>query len=78
MIGIKGIAELPRDCFECQFQLHFKDGCADDWYNRRCVILNETIQYPKLKNCPLVDLQAELKRTLVMMDMKNEPNEVGE
>ena len=78
MIGIKGIAEVPRDCFECPFQLHFKDGYADDWYNRRCVILNETIQYPKLENCPLVNLHAELKRALVMMDMENEPNEVGE
>lgn len=78
MIGVKGIAEVPRDCFDCPFQLRFKDDCADNWYNRRCVILNETIQYPKLENCPLVNLHAELQRALVMMDMKNEPNEVSE
>ena len=68
MIGVKGIAEVPRDCFDCPFQLQFKDGYVDNWYNRRCVILNETIQYPKLEDCPLVNLHAELQRALVMMD----------
>ena len=68
MIGIKGIAEVPRDCFDCPFQLRCKDGCADDWYSRRCMILNKTIQYPKLEDCPLVNVHSELKRALVEMD----------
>jgi len=68
MIGIKGIAEVPRDCIECPFQLRFQADVADDWYNRRCVILHKTIQYPRLEDCPLVDIHKEINKMIAMMD----------
>lgn len=68
MIGIKGITDIPRDCVECPFQLRFKDDYADDWYDRRCVILHKTIQYPKLEDCPLVDMHREINKMIAMMD----------
>lgn len=60
MIGIKGITEIPNECHECPFQFKFKDGEADEWYNRRCVIKRRTIEYPRPKWCPLVDIKKML------------------
>lgn len=56
MIGIKGITEIPNECHECPFQLKFKDDEADEWYNRRCVIKRQTIEYPRPNWCPLVEV----------------------
>lgn len=78
MIGIKGIYNVPRDCVECPFQLRCKDGYTDDWYERRCVILNKTIQYPKREDCPLVDLQFELRRAITDMDTTTMCGETNE
>ena len=56
MIGIKGITEIPNECHECPFQLKFKDDEVDEWYNRRCVIKRQTIEYPRPDWCPLVEV----------------------
>lgn len=58
MIHIKLDMDMPRECHECPFQIRFKadlygNNTADDWYIRRCVIENRTIEYPKPKWCPL-------------------------
>ena len=45
--------DMPMECHECRFQLKFKDGEADDYYNRRCVIEGRTIVYPRPDWCPL-------------------------
>lgn len=47
--------DVPRECHECPLQLRFKDGVADEWYNRRCVIKQRTIEYPKPNWCPLIE-----------------------
>ena len=47
--------EMPQECHECQFQLKFKNGEADSWYSRRCVIEQRIIEYPKPQWCPLRD-----------------------
>ena len=47
--------EMPQECHECQFQLKFKDGEADNWYSRRCIIEQRMIEYPKPQWCPLRD-----------------------
>lgn len=53
MIRIELDMDMPRECHECPFQLKFKNGEADDWYMRRCVIVNKPIEYPKPDWCPL-------------------------
>ena len=45
--------DVPEECHECPFQLKFKDGVADDWYMRRCVIEQRKIEYPRPEWCPL-------------------------
>jgi len=45
--------EMPLECHECPFQLKFKDGEADAFYMRRCVIENRRIEYPRPEWCPL-------------------------
>lgn len=45
--------EIPKECHECPFQIRFKDGEADDWYARRCVIEHQIIEYPRPDWCPL-------------------------
>lgn len=47
------IESFPRECHDCPFQLRFKDGTQNDWYMRRCIIKNRTIQYPRPRWCPL-------------------------
>ena len=48
--------EMPNECHECPFQLRFKNGEADDWYERRCIIANRIIEYPKPNWCPLAEI----------------------
>lgn len=45
--------DKPKECHECPFQLKFKNGEADDWYMRRCVIMNRLIEYPLPDWCPI-------------------------
>ena len=47
----------PQECHECPFQLKFKNGVQDDWYIRRCVIVNQIIEYPLPKWCPIQQVQ---------------------
>ena len=63
LIGIE-IPEMPTECHECPFQLKFKDGVQDDWYNRRCVIEKRTIEYPKPKWCPLKKLEVSTEKLI--------------
>ena len=53
MIQIKVDMDMPKECHECPFQLKFKDGEADEWYTRRCVIEQKIIEYPRPAWCPL-------------------------
>lgn len=46
---------MPTECHECRFCIKYKDGVADDFYNRRCVIEGRTIAYPRPDWCPLRD-----------------------
>ena len=55
MIRIEIDMDMPKECHECPFQLKFKNGEVDDWYMRRCVIVNQPIEYPKPDWCPLVE-----------------------
>ena len=50
------INQIPVECHECPLQLKFKDDTQDDWYMRRCVIENRTIEYPKPKWCPIKEI----------------------
>lgn len=49
--------DVPEECHECPFQLKFKDGVADDWYMRRCVVEQRKIEYPRPEWCPLKTVQ---------------------
>lgn len=53
MIQITVDMDMPKECHECPFQLQFKDGEVDEWYMRRCVIKQRTIEYPRPAWCPL-------------------------
>lgn len=53
MIRINLYMDMPKECHECPFQLKFKDGEADAWYMRRCVIMQRKIEYPRPEWCPL-------------------------
>ena len=46
--------DLPRECHECRFQLKFKGEDVDDWYTRRCVLINQRIEYPRPDWCPII------------------------
>ena len=61
LIDLDAIEENPRECHECPLQLKFKDDEVDDWYMRRCVIANRTIQYPKPNWCPLIPVEETAK-----------------
>ena len=55
MIRIEIDMDMPKECHECLFQLKFKNGEVDDWYMRRCIIVNQPIEYLKPNWCPLVE-----------------------
>ena len=63
IIGIE-LDEMPKDCYECPFQIRFKDGVQDDWYMRRCTVKNRTIEYPRPEWCPLKEQETELEQKL--------------
>ena len=51
--------DIPRECYECRFQLKFKDDEVDDWYSRRCVLMQRIIEYPRPDWCPLVPVKQD-------------------
>lgn len=53
MIKAEFEMDMPRECHECPFQLKFKGEDVDDWYTRRCVLINQRIEYPRPDWCPL-------------------------
>lgn len=53
MIKAEFEMDMPRECHECPFQLKFKGEDVDDWYTRRCVLINKRIEYPRPDWCPL-------------------------
>ncbi len=59
MIQIVKDMKMPEECHECPFQIRFKNGVADDWYMRRCVIEDRIIEYPRPKWCPIKPVKAE-------------------
>ncbi len=56
MVKIELEMDKPKECHECPFQLKFKDDVADDWYMRRCVIINQIIEYPLPDWCPIKEV----------------------
>lgn len=44
MIKAEFEMDMPRECHECPFQLKFKGEDVDDWYTRRCVLINQRIE----------------------------------
>lgn len=56
MIRIEIEMDKPKECHECPFQLKFKDDVVDDWYMRRCVIINQIIEYPLPDWCPIKEV----------------------
>jgi hypothetical protein len=56
MIRIEIEMDKPKECHECPFQLKFKDDTVDDWYMRRCVIINQIIEYPLPSWCPIKEI----------------------
>ena len=57
MIQILKDMEMPEECYECPFQLRFKNGEVDGWNMRRCVIMNRVIEYPRPGWCPLTKVE---------------------
>lgn len=53
MIKAEFEMDMPRECHECPFQLKFKGEDVDNWYSRRCVLVNQRIEYPRPDWCPL-------------------------
>lgn len=60
MIQIVKDMKMPEECHECPFQIKFKNGVADDWYMRRCVIEGRIIEYPRPKWCPIKPVKEEV------------------
>ena len=56
MVKIELEMDKPKECHECPFQLKFKDDTVDDWYMRRCVIINQIIEYPLPDWCPIKEV----------------------
>ena len=56
MIRIEMEMDKPKECHECPFQLKFKDDTVDDWYMRRCVLINQVIEYPLPDWCPIKEI----------------------
>ena len=56
MVKIELEMDKPKECHECPFQLKFKDDVADNWYMRRCVIINQIIEYPLPDWCPIKEV----------------------
>ena len=59
MIHIVKDMKMPEECHECPFQIKFKNGVADDWHMRRCVIEDRIIEYPRPKWCPIKPVKEE-------------------
>ena len=59
MIQIIKDMEIPEECHDCPFQIRFKDGVADKWYMRRCVIEDRVIEYPSPQWCPIKPIKSE-------------------
>ena len=65
--------DMPTECHECPLQLKFKDGKADEWNMRRCVITQRIIEYPRPDWCPIKQpYDGQIKETINKMQWVQE------
>lgn len=71
MIKAEFEMDMPRECHECPFQLKFKGEDVNDWYTRRCVLINQRIEYPRPDWCPLQPVKEDEPRKGKWIDNGN-------